>query len=91
MSSNILEQLYFGEIRPTEVIVPRNPEYQLLNKKIFNWKEHFKRILSENDFKILEEMFDLTGESYSMCSTEAFVYGFKMGALMMGEVLGERE
>ncbi|MNE68306.1 hypothetical protein D3C80_1639600 [compost metagenome] len=91
MSNSILEQLYFGEIRPEEVIVPKNPEYRALNKKISISKEYFKNILSENDFKLFEETFDLSGESCSMHSTEAFIYGFKMGALMMGEVLGERE
>lgn len=86
--NSILEQLYFGDIRPDEVIVPKNPEYRALNKKISISKEYFKNILSENDFKLFEETFDLSGESCSMHSTEAFIYGFKMGALMMSEVLG---
>lgn len=88
--TSILEQLYFGEIRPEEVIVPKNPEYRSLNQKISNSKEYFKSILSENDFKLLEETFDLSGKSCAMHSTEAFIYGFKMGALMMGEVVGRK-
>ncbi|GIO42786.1 DUF6809 family protein [Paenibacillus apis] len=89
--SNILEQLYFGEIRPEEVIVPKNPEYISLNNKISNSKEHLKMKLSENDMELLEETFDLLGRSSSIYSTEVFIYGFKMGALMITEVFANRK
>lgn len=63
--SNILEQLYFGEIRPEEVIVPKNPEYRSLNNKISNSKEQLKMKLSENDMELLEKTFDLLSRSSS--------------------------
>lgn len=50
--SNILEQLYFGEIRPEEVIVPKNPEYRTLNNKISNSKEQLKMKFSETDMEL---------------------------------------
>ncbi len=36
--NNILEQLFFGEIRPEEVILPRNSEYRMINKEISQFK-----------------------------------------------------
>lgn len=89
--SSILEQLYFGEIRPEEVIVPKNPEYRSINEKISNSMEHLKIKLSENDIILLEEIIDLFGKSSSIYSTEVFIYGFKMGALMITEVVANRE
>ncbi|MCM3038777.1 hypothetical protein M3201_03560 [Paenibacillus motobuensis] len=88
--SNILEQLFFGEIRPEEVIVPKNPEYRSLSNEISNSKEQLKMKLSENDIELLEETFDLLDRSSSMYSTEVFIYGFKMGALMITEVFANR-
>ncbi|MGG3307786.1 DUF6809 family protein [Paenibacillus lautus] len=88
--SNILEQLYVGEIRPEEVIVPKNPEYRTLNNKISNSKEQLKMKLSETDMELLEETFDLLSRSSSMYSTEVFIYGFKKGALMINEVFANR-
>ncbi|MGG4106965.1 DUF6809 family protein [Paenibacillus lautus] len=88
--NSILEQLYFGEIRPEEVIVPKNPEYRSLNNKISNSKEQLKMKLSENDMELVEETFDLLGISSSIYSTEVFIYGFKMGALMFSEVFANR-
>jgi hypothetical protein len=41
---------------------------------------------SERDFELLEQILDLNGESSSMVTSEAFVQGFRMGALMMVEV-----
>ncbi|GIO97124.1 hypothetical protein J14TS5_22100 [Paenibacillus lautus] len=88
--SSILEQLYFGEIRPEEVIVPKNPEYGSINKKISNLKEQLKLMLSEKDIELLDETFDLLGRSFSIYSTEVFVHGFKMGALMITEVFDNK-
>lgn len=88
--NSILEQLYFGEIRPEEMIVPKNPEYRSLSHEISNSKEHLKTKLSENDIELLEKTFDLLNRSSSIYSTEVFIYGFKMGAQMITEVFVNR-
>lgn len=88
--SSVLEQLYFGEIRPEEVIVPKSPEYRSLNEKISNLKEQLQLMLSEKEIELLDETFDLLGRSFSIYSTEVFVHGFKMGALMINEVLDNK-
>ncbi|MNJ42219.1 hypothetical protein D3C77_371770 [compost metagenome] len=47
----------------------------------------WRQKLSEEDYKLLEAMLDLQGESNSMHSSATFVHGFKLGAAMMIEVL----
>lgn len=83
---NIIEELYYGNLRPEEHIVPSNPEYRPLTRKISEMMEEAKQRFSEDNFKTLEKILDLNGESSSMVASEAFVQGFRMGALVMVEV-----
>ncbi|MBQ4900693.1 hypothetical protein KB559_17800 [Paenibacillus sp. Marseille-P2973] len=83
---SILEELYRGNLNPQERMVPTVPEYRLLNRKISDLMEELKQRFSEDDFKVLEEILDLNGESNSMLTSEAFVQGFRMGVLVMIEV-----
>jgi len=84
---SILEELYRGNLNPEERMIPTDPEYRLLNRKLSDLMVEAKQRFSEDDFKTLEEILDLNGETSSMVASEAFVQGFRMGALMMVEVL----
>lgn len=83
---SILEELYRGNLNPEERMVPNDPEYRPLSRKISEFMVEAKHRFSEDDFKVLEEILDLNGESSSMVTSEAFVQGFRMGALVMVEV-----
>ncbi|AKG34872.1 DUF6809 family protein [Paenibacillus durus] len=89
--SNILEGLFYGNLRPDECIHPNNPEYLLLTRKISSAMEAYKKQLSTDEFDSLEKLVDLLGESTSIYSAASFVHGFRMGALMMVEVYGGGE
>lgn len=84
----IIEEIYYGNLKLEERLVPKAPEYQLLNRRISELMEEAKKTLSENEFELLEQILDLNGESSSMVISEAFVQGFRMGALVMVEVFG---
>lgn len=83
---SILEELYRGNLNPDERIVPTDPEYRPLNRRITEFMEELKQRFSESDFAALEQILDLNDESNSMLASEAFVQGFRMGALVMIEV-----
>lgn len=89
--SSLLEQLYFGEIRPEEKIIPKNPEYKLLNSEISNFKEKLLTSLAEDEVELLEKICDLLGKSSSIYSTEVFIYGFKMGVQIVTEAYADRK
>ncbi|WP_178023819.1 DUF6809 family protein [uncultured Paenibacillus sp.] len=89
--SSLLEQLYFGEIRPEEKIIPKNPEYKLLNVEISNFKEKLITSLTEDEVELLEKIYDLLGKSSSIYSTEVFIYGFKMGVQIVTEAYADRK
>lgn len=87
----ILEELYEGNIYPDELIIPKDLGYNPLNQKISDMLEMLKKKLQEDDYKQLEMFMDLRGESSSMEASASFVYGFKLGALIMIDVLTRKE
>ncbi|GIO41559.1 DUF6809 family protein [Paenibacillus apis] len=87
--SSLLEQLYFGEIRPEEKIIPKNPEYKLLNSEISSFKEKLLTSLTEDEVELLEKIYDLLRKSSSIYSTEVFIYGFKMGVQIVTEAYAD--
>ena len=84
---SILEELFDGSIYPDVLIISRDPEYYPLNKKISGTMEMWKNKLSEDDFKELENLLDLRSQSDSMHAAASFMYGFKLGAAIIIEVL----
>jgi hypothetical protein len=87
----ILEELYLGNIYPNELIIPKDPKYLPLNKKMFDSLELWKKKLSAEDCSQLECLLDLRTELSSMENSASFIYGFKLGSWVMMEVLAEKE
>lgn len=83
---SILEALYCGDIRPVETIIPTDPEYRALNRKISETIKRWEKKLSATEFSELEELLDLRSKSGSMYAEASFINGFQLGALMMTEV-----
>ncbi|WP_110932599.1 DUF6809 family protein [Paenibacillus bouchesdurhonensis] len=88
---SFLEELYYGKLYPSEQIVPDDPKYRALSRQISEMMQMWRQRLSEEDFRQLEAMLDLQGESNSIHNMETFVQGFKLGASMMIEVLNGKE
>ena len=89
--NSILSDLYEGKLHPDETIMLTDPEYLQNNRAISNTIEACKKKFSESDFKLLEEVLDLYGTSRAMLNSASFVEGFKVGALVMIEVIKGRE
>lgn len=89
---SILEELFDGNVNPVELIIPKNPEYRPLNRKISDAILMWRDKLSENDFQELEELLDLRSQADSMYAEASFMYGFKLASWIMIEVMtGETE
>lgn len=85
--NNILEQLYNGEIYPSENIVPSNPQYRPLTLKISDEREALQSKLNAEDSERLEALGEMYVETSSMYGYENFLCGFKLGAFLMLEIL----
>lgn len=88
---SILEELYSGNIYPDELIISRDPEYHLLNQKISDAIDVWKSKLSKDDFTALEELMDLRTQEDAMHAEASFMYGFKLGAMIVIEVMTGKE
>ena len=88
---DLIGQLYGGEIHPAEQIIPMEPGYRPLTRKISEEREYFKRKLCEEDRKRLEKLHDMYMEHCSMECYAGFSYGFKLGAVLLMELLNDQE
>ena len=91
MSKSIMYDLYFGNLVPWERGRSRNPAYTPITRKVSDIKEHFKGLLSPDEYKQFERMEDLQADSGTIEEVELFEYGFCMGALTMIDVFGFKE
>jgi hypothetical protein len=89
--THILEELFYGNLRPDENIHPNTPEYLELTRKISGMLDTYQKQLSADKFDTLEKLVDLLGESTSIYAASAFTQGFQIGARMMIEVVTARD
>jgi hypothetical protein len=83
---SILGELYNGSVYPAELICSTDPEYRPLNRELGEMKKSFTSDMSAEDRKRFEKIEELNCRSSSMESTESFIYGFRLAALVMMEV-----
>jgi hypothetical protein len=83
--------LYYGNLVPWERGRSRDPAYTPITRKVGDIKEHFKELLSPEEYKKFEEMGDLQAEADTIEDINLFEYGFCMGVLMMIDVFGFKE
>lgn len=88
---SILEELYEGNICPDELNISKHPEYRPLNQRISDVLDMWKNKLFKDDYYQLEKLLDLHSEASGMEASEAFMHGFKLGALIIMEVLSGKE
>ena len=83
----LLSELWYGNIEPQDCTIPRNSEYKHLLTKICEYEEQFRGILSPEQQKDFEDYENSTISVTAISEEAAFVYGFRLGAKMMMEVL----
>ncbi len=87
MNKTLLQQLYDGEIYPSENIKPKEPRYTELNRAIGNEKSYFMNTLSEDDRKRFKELDNMYYQMLAMDTYEHYKYGFRLGVSLLIEAL----
>ena len=85
--SSILEELYFGNIRPDSGIHRQNSPYAKAVRLRHSSYEKLVSSLNESEKELLEKYLDAAGETEGARLYDTFTYAFKFGALLMLEVL----
>ena len=81
----ILENLWYGNIRPVEEFVDGNAEYRNLLRLVGNNREKLEATLSPEQAELFEKFYNAVNEMNSTAEVEAFSYGFRLGASLMNE------
>ena len=83
----MLSELWYGNIEPQDRTIPRNSEHKKLLSKICEYEEKFRGIFSPEQQTEFEDYENATISVTAICEEAAFVYGFRLGAKIMLEVL----
>ena len=81
----ILENLWYGNIRPVEQFVEGDAEYRNLLRLVGNNREKLEATLSPEQAELFDKFYTAVNEMNSTAEVEAFSYGFRLGASLMNE------
>lgn len=87
----VLQALYGGEIYPERQYRPKIREYEKLWKEYYkNHEDFIKKIGSPLDKQFIQIM-DQQMDMFPLELSETFLDGFRLGARMMIEILGDKD
>lgn len=84
---SILEELWYGNIIPTEHSVGRNKSIKGLLNLMSKNRDALETTLTESQKELLTKYDDVVNEMYGNIEKEAFFYGFSLGGRIILEVL----
>ena len=83
----ILEEIYHGNINPSEKFVKKNGEYAQLFTEYTTKLDSLMAIINEDERDLLEGILETGGAMEMMSHKESFIEGFCLGAGIMLEIL----
>lgn len=84
---NFIEKLYCGEIRPCEMPFATTKNRSEMLSKISEMQESITATMTEEEAEQFEEYRELYSQIQSMIETDRFSEGFRLGVLMMLDVV----
>lgn len=84
---SILERLYDGELFPPDSLLSDDPAYRAACGRADRESTYLMSRLNDEDKRHLDELIDITGEMDSLTADANFTFGFRVGALLMLELL----
>ena len=83
----ILEDLYVGDVRPTERFFKRNSQYAKAIDEVVKVGDTLTGSLNEEQKALFEDYMTAQREVTVLTDCETFCYAFKLGAKIMLDVL----
>ena len=87
----VLRELWRGEISPTDRRVRQGSEYQQRAAEVRKQMMEFAKVLSPEAKERMETITDLKHSLSMLAEEDVFIYGFRLGARMMLDVMGSYE
>ena len=82
---NILEELYYGNIRPDVKFYGKDSPFVELARLREKNRENLLKSLNESEKETFEKFNDAQSEMGNMTHYQKFTYGFRLGVLLMAE------
>lgn len=86
---NILSDLWYGNIVPCERRIPPDSEYLKLFTRFSNAIEKLEGELPQDKRDLCEDLGELQLKLMSIGEKETFILGFRLGARMMLDIIGD--
>ena len=90
MDKSIIQHLFDGEINPSEIIGTSNDELLIIYEKLGKEKPELLDKLPLDILANYEHIEELDDKAHVIYNRECFVYGFKLGAMLILEVLSSK-
>lgn len=84
---SVLEELYNGNINPSERYIKENSKYQKQNKQLAELIDKLIPMLNEDEKRICENIGDILSSMSFISERESFLFGFRTGAQMILEIM----
>ena len=88
---NILEELWYGRINPSQRMQPDDKSASKLTEQIVEKEDELAPLLSDETKEILDQMREKQLDLSIANEKKAFISGFCLGAKLMLEVMGWTE
>ena len=90
MGKSLIHHLFNGDLNPSEIIGTSNSELLEIYAKLGEEKPALLENLPQDLLADLERVDELTDKAQGIYSRECFIYGFKLGAMLILEVLNSK-
>ena len=84
---SLLSDLWYGNIDPQNRTIPRNGEYKRILTTLCEYEAQFRDTFSSEQQELIEGYENATISLNAICEEASFVYGFRLGARFMQELL----
>ena len=91
MGKSILQQLFDGELFPSENIRPDSSAYNEMDKALSEEIDCFLNILSGDNLDRFQKINDLYCKTTSIYNYECFAHGFRLAVALMVEAMNGRD
>ncbi len=86
----VLEDLWYGNIRPVETYIEGNMEYKNQLSLVSKNRETFEGELSQEQLELFEKYNASVNEMNAVSETAAFRYGFALGVRILVECCADK-
>ena len=85
----LLEQLWRGNLAPSERYIRSDSEYKKATQAFCDATEKMEKELSPEGKKYWREVADRQSDMTMLAEEDIFIYGFRMGARMILDIIGD--